>query len=730
MSKNRNPFLPFKGKEFNRKRNSFDLSRQNLFTTDWGKIYPFFIEEVIPGDSFEIDASIGFRAMQTKFPLQTRIRTSASFYLVRNRTLWNGFEDWIYKTKGASDGVVAPFLKISNINSSNANVLRTGSLGDALGVPSTVGSSNSSSKIGGIRSFFAILAAETQSSWSNTILKNYLDSKVGYDVPRFIIPLNGSYPPANVYGFMNFINIPMDFSSLVSVTFFYNVSSTTTTNMYFLIFWGNATSLQYEAATLLYVEQVTVSLNSTSLSATFNISSTIQEKIEFYRSHGIIMTFGLAGVSSSGGAPALQRSSDSYSVSYVSPDIAVPNSSPFVGNTPSLPINALPFRAYEMVMNYYFRNDINNPYYIDGVPQYNKFIPSDDGGGDTNVYDFHFHNWELDRFVSALPSPQFGAAPLVGLTYNVGAEFDKATLSFDSGDPDNPYKANVAIDPESGEVAQIVNFSEGLPSSNLRQLAEMVNAGFSINTLRDVNSFQRFLENCQRRGLRYRNQLKSHTGVDVDYPDIDVPQYIGGFSDWAQVGQVTNMAELADTGLGDYVGTLSGLSKSKRKIRCYCPEHGFIIGVYSIYPVPIYSQSISKFLLKTNPFDYYQEEFAKIGFTPIHYSELCPLQTDENHSLSDVFGYQKAWYEYMSSYDSCHGDFRTSLRDFVVQRLFDSAPDLSESFVRVNPTPLNDIFLTRNIADAYGSNSKFLCSAVTNVTALRQIPIRGIPSLE
>ena len=718
-----NPFIFGGGKVRPPKRNARDLTRQSLFTSDWGKLYPFFCQEVIPGGSYRIKASVGFRAMQTKFPLQSRIRTSCSFFYVRNRCLFDRWEDFIFKTKGAESGVVSPWLKIPTLTSPNANVLRTGSLGDALGVATTKGGSASYSEDRTFRAYFGLQQTLKDSQgelipivqWNKTNTDSYINSYIsaGMSLPTF--PLLSSSPDASLYYSygLNF-HVP-DLAASVNLVSWQYTSSVS----------GNIT-----CSIVLCSDNVPLMLDSVSVScvnntASFNFPDSFNGFISSHPNH--YFDFFVFSTQSNGSVIPPIHSAKNCTLNYVTGAVIEPTDNPHVGLRPADPINALPFRAYEMIANYYFRNDLNSPYILDGEVQYNRFIPTNEGGEDTNVYDFHFHNWELDRFVSALPTPQFGEAPLVGLSYRVGADIDKMDFEFES-EGGTPYHATLGV--RDDKVVSIVDFDQNLPSSNLQNLMQMVNAGFSINTLRDVNSFQRFLENCQRRGLRYRNQLQSHFGVNVDYPDIDIPQYIGGFSSWAEIGQVTNMAEMPDAGLGDYVGTISGMSSSKRDIDIYTPEHGFIIGIYCIYPTPIYTQSEPKYLKKHSPFDYFTPEFGKIGKVPIHYREISPLQTDSNHKLDDVFGYQVPWYDYLDAQDTAHGDFRTTLRDFLIQRLWDSPPELCEDFVRVNPTQLNDIFTTRNIADAYGSNSRFLCSSITKCTALLPIPVHGVPSLE
>ena len=83
---------------------------------------------------------------------------------------------------------------------------------------------------------------------------------------------------------------------------------------------------------------------------------------------------------------------------------------------PTVPLSALPFRAYEAYYNAFGRDIRNNPFIVNGKPEYNRYVPSVDGAGDTYPYRLHYANWEPDAYTTALQSPQAGVAPLVGIT--------------------------------------------------------------------------------------------------------------------------------------------------------------------------------------------------------------------------------------------------------------------------------------------------------------------------
>lgn len=390
---------------------------------------------------------------------------------------------------------------------------------------------------------------------------------------------------------------------------------------------------------------------------------------------------------------------------------------PFTDSDYSLSISALPFRAYEMIYNSFYRDARNNPYVLDGEVQYNKFIPSDDGGIDSNIYELHYRNWEYDQFTTAQPTPQFGNAPLVGIT-------PTGKMSFVAAEDGKEYTVNSEIS-DDGTISS-VSYSENIPNSVARGLVDVVSSGISINDFRNVNAFQRFLETTMRRGLKAVDQLKAHFGVDASYNALDMPEFIGGISTIVDAQKINNVGEnTIENPLGSFAGQLSAFGGQKHSIKCYCDEPGFIIGILCVHPVPLYSQLLPKFYLKNSNLDYYFNEFAHIGLQPVSVNEIAPIENANLGSDRDaVFGYQRAWYDYLSSVDEVHGLFRSQLSDFVLQRFFRGTPSLSPDFTVINPDLLNNIFAIDDISD------KILGKVVFNIKAIRPIPRFGIPRID
>lgn len=396
-------------------------------------------------------------------------------------------------------------------------------------------------------------------------------------------------------------------------------------------------------------------------------------------------------------------------------------------------ISALPFRAYESIYNAFYRNQQNDPFMIDGVPEYNKYLPTVEGGMDTTPYQLYRRNWELDFLTSAVQSPQQGIAPLVGVTASGeftfqnedGSTFTAQATVGDDGDHITGLKIQSPADAKTPDGA--------VQTGTLRAFNEMILSpnGISISDFRNVNALQRWLEVNMRRGFRYKDQLMSHYGVDAKYEELDMPEFIGGLSRPVSINLVNQTTPTEGSPLGSYAGQASLLAQPNHSINHYCDEHGFIIGILSVSPVPNYSQLLPKMFLKHDTLDYFFPEFGHIGMQPITYAEAFPAQAlagsdmaQRQNALSEVFGYQRAWYDYLASTDEVHGLFRTELRNFLINRQFDDKPELGEKFLKIDPDDVNDVFSVTDATDKILGEVYFEC------TAKRPIPRFGIPRLE
>jgi hypothetical protein len=116
------------------KRNSFDWSHDNNFTTDLGRITPVFTELVPPNSSIRIKPEFGLRFMPMMFPIQTKMKAYLSFFKVPLRTLWKDYMDFI--SSDNTEEFVPPYMNFSASDLEEGGALKPSGLGDYFGIPS------------------------------------------------------------------------------------------------------------------------------------------------------------------------------------------------------------------------------------------------------------------------------------------------------------------------------------------------------------------------------------------------------------------------------------------------------------------------------------------------------------------------------------------------------------------------------------------------------------------
>lgn len=760
------------------KRNVFDLSFQNNLTMQIGGLYPVFCKEVIPGDSFSIKPVFGLRFMPMIFPIQTRMRANLHFFYVRNRNLWADWQDFIgmTPTEPNEDARTSKYVPPYSTNTAITRP-QTGSLADYLGVPTTmVGRYGQEDDLRRATSWSYWVGTRTavnpdypaddyenakvyalpQAKVSGSVFKSYLDGKVSFDGRNadFIIDTGKILKDFNVLSNNDATSRDYEYDFDTTVTWSVTaatswdssdiitemVSGVSYTRFYFQRFGYTGGDWDYNRMMVLVLDDNNVILSTQYLTfstsdrnPSFRIPSTVARQavrfVMLYNQTSLAIAQHGVKVVSDGANPSfatLLYGSLWCNLSGTSVVVGLNNeNSPYGSPDDGLvPISTLPFRAYESIYNCFYRDPRNNPYYIDGFAEYNKWIPRNGGGADPEDYPLHFRNWEADFLTTCVQSPQQGKAPLVGMTSN-------GTLTFADEDGTR-YTAQLDYNEDGSGVKGITLHSSTEPLGVLTRLDDIANYGFTINDLRGVNALQRWLEINMRRGFRYKDQVKSHFDVDIRYDELDMPEFIGGTSCPVNINMISQTISQGDTGawqdaLGSYAGQGFAVGDSEHAIRHYCDEHGFIIGILSVSPVPNYSQLMPKYFLKRLPLDYYFPEFGHLGMQPVCYDEVCPVQAynaDGKAALKDVFGYQRAWYDYLSSVDEVHGSFREGLRNFLMNRIFENKPELSEDFLLIDPEQVNQVFSVTESTD------KILGQVWFDVKAKRPIPEYGIPSLE
>lgn len=373
-------------------------------------------------------------------------------------------------------------------------------------------------------------------------------------------------------------------------------------------------------------------------------------------------------------------------------------------------ISALPFRAYQLIYNEYYR-DQN---LIDKVP-----ITKNSGDITTPAEQdatlrIRTRAWEKDYFTSSLPESQRGGEaeiPIGTISPNY-----KSQTELTLGDGSTPLDGN--LESVNGALSTLGTPPQTL---NVENLDDFDVDPVSINELRKANRLQQWLERSMRGGSRYIEQILSHFGVRSSDQRLQRPEYLGGGRQPVVISEVlqtsstdatTPQGEMAGHGIS--VGNANSFQKTFE-------EHGIVLGIISVLPKTTYQQGIHRMWTKFDKFDYYFPEFAHLGEQEVKGREIF---TDYQNQANweDTFGYQERYAEYKHRNNEVAGDFRSSLAFWHMGRIFTSAPSLNENFVTSDPTKRIFAVTEQTVDNLY-------VQIYHNVSALRPMPYHSIPQL-
>lgn len=725
------------------KVNSFDWSHANNLTTDIGRITPVFCELVPAHSSVRISPTFGLQFMPMVFPIQTRMKARIAFFKYPLRALWKDYRDFVGNFR---DGLIEPYVNINNTYRLT-KMVATGSLGDYLGIPST--------KIGTWGNEYSSQSAAnmfyTTTSASNTVESSvsYLNSWVGYEFIRGSNRIGtNSFSDGRLCSYTRVFDFSLNESELndtqmqitldmKGVDLSGSIELIDWIKRYFVISQLDGTGTSSTVLASYSVSDGTLVISDVKVQGDTGIQVTVT--IPMYNAFGKVaqrlvthIPFdGINGYPSDATFSHVAWELNAMIGSTSSTTISLADSPWYNSGSDNkdkqIKLSAYAFRAYEGIYNSHFRDNRNNPYYINGEVQYNQWIPTYDGGQDDNLYELRYANWEKDFLTTAVQSPQQGQAPLVGITTYQTVEsladgstkvVNKAALVDEDG---KRFALEFDSDKEGLNDVRYVELDNGTAVTQARSLIDLANSGVSIADLRNVNAYQKFLELNMRKGYSYKDVVEGRFNVKVRYSELLMPEFFGGFSRDVQMNAITQTVDQdIESNTGSYeraLGSQSGIAgvrgDTDQTIECFCDEESIIMGVLVVTPLPVYTQLLPKHFTYRGLLDHYQPEFNHIGFQPILYKEVAPIQAwlDNNDSLSDTFGYNRPWYEYCQKYDEAHGLFRTDMNRFLMSRVFNVKPELAQSFLLVDPNQVNNVFSVTETTDKIYGQVWFDCTA-------------------
>ena len=390
-------------------------------------------------------------------------------------------------------------------------------------------------------------------------------------------------------------------------------------------------------------------------------------------------------------------------------------------------VSALPFRAYQLIYNEYYRdqNLIDEVEFSRDSGVFNEPSPEY-----ASLLTLRNRCWQKDYFTSALPWAQRGEP--VGIPLSGAADIIRVpNLQNNLVKPDGTSIGDGVLKTANFGDLYVENPSGVLERAVIKPEAYRANlstaTSVTVNDLRAAQKLQEWLTKNARGGARYTEQILNHFGVRSSDARLQRPEFLGGGMDYLAVSEVlqTSATQQDTTPLGDFAG--HGVAQSAtHTFRKFFEEHGYIIGILSIMPKTAYQQGIPKDYFKFDKMDFYFPEFAHLGEQEIKTKELYLDYYDQIDPETNIranentFGYTPRYAEYKFSSSEVHGDFRSSLDYWHLGRIFSNTPKLNKEFVTADPS-------TRIFAVQDKDISHCWIRCYHNLKAIRPMPKYGVP---
>ena len=416
----------------------------------------------------------------------------------------------------------------------------------------------------------------------------------------------------------------------------------------------------------------------------------------------------------------------------------------------ALKVNALPFRAYNLIFNEWFRDE-----------NLQKSLKVPTGDGPDNLIDYNLvrRGKRHDYFTSCLPWPQKGPGVEISIggqanvsgsltswpgsiSYNMtatnGATVDPSTVSlkfFPETLTSHAGSSSSASFSQSSFLAS--DFSVRTSRTGVDVTAtrgDVSGFGFSgkadlssatpisINDLRQAFQIQKLYERDARGGTRYTEILRSHFGVISPDARLQRPEYLGGSSARISINPVQQTSSTNETTPQGNLAAYGVVSDSFHGFSKSFVEHGYVFGFVNVRADLTYQQGLNRMWSRQGRFDFYWPVLAHLGEQAVLNKEIYAQGTADD---DEVFGYQERYAEYRYYPGQITGKFRSTdpqpLDSWHLAQKFSSLPTLSPQFIQDDP-PVERVIAVQN-------EPQFLFDSYIRLKCARPMPVYSVPGL-
>ena len=394
-------------------------------------------------------------------------------------------------------------------------------------------------------------------------------------------------------------------------------------------------------------------------------------------------------------------------------------------------VNALPFRAYAMIWQEWFRDqNVDNPAINSTADATVNYTDDETKGMDATTPDIEYIlknaytggrplpvNKYHDYFTSALPSPQKGPSvnlPLEGNAPIFGySDVQRTKLS-------SPSAVN-SLQNQNIPLGIVGTSPQDVPVYLGARMDKVTSA--TVNQLRQAFQVQKYYEQLARGGSRYREMIYSLFHTKISDKTVQIPEYLGGTRITINMSQVIQTSGTTTESPQGNAAAISVTPYNGSMFTKSFEEHGYVIGVCCIRHDHTYQQGLERMWSRKTNLDFYYPVFANLGEQAILKKELYLTGGDTDEQ---AFGYQEAWAEYRMKPNRISGKFRSNatgtLDSWHYGDNYKEVPSLSQAWMKEGDSEIQRTLAVDN-------EPQFIVDTVIDNTSVRPMPMYSIPGL-